>query len=139
MEAENHPFAQYCIKRINERSPIAMEVTLRLLRKARNLDYYDILTEEINTMKKLILHSKDHEIIMNNKMLDPDKREKSLRFEKSFLEIGEADIDFYFENKEENIKNIQLEIKKNSLLPNRVIISLLRNINSNIPILSESG
>jgi len=120
LEAEIHPFAHYCIKRINEKSPIALEVTLRLLRKARNLDYYDILNEELNTMKNLILHSKDFETIMKNKSLTPDKREKKLKFHKNFNEIGEKDIEFYFDRKEQNLKNIQLEIKKNSLLPNRV-------------------
>ena len=72
-------------------------------------------------MKKLILFSKDHEIIMKNKILPPNERNKNHVFTKTLKEITQQDIDFYFENKEDTLKNINLEIKKNSLLPNRVL------------------
>jgi hypothetical protein len=120
LEAERHPFADYCLKRIEERSPLALEVTLKLLRNARDLSYYDILVEEMNATKKLVLHSKDFEAIMKNKMLPHDKRDKHVRYSKTLKQLSKADIEFYFTNPEEVLKNITLEIKKNSLLPVRV-------------------
>ena len=124
LKNEKHPFADYCIKRIQEKSPIAQEVTLRLLRNAVNLDFHDVLLEEINAMKNLILHSKDFEIVMTNKILPQEKREKFCKFSKKLSEITKKDVDFYFANQKENLKNIHLEIKKNSLLPNRVHLTI---------------
>ena len=58
---------------------------------------------------------------MKNKILPPNERNKNHVFTKTLKEITQQDIDFYFENKEDTLKNINLEIKKNSLLPNIVL------------------
>lgn len=45
---ETHPFARECLEAMERNSPQAMQLTLKMLRQAKNLDYKGCLQLELN-------------------------------------------------------------------------------------------
>jgi enoyl-CoA hydratase/carnithine racemase len=107
---EDTEFSRFCLERLNQKSPISLAVTLRLLRNARNLDYSEILQQELIVSKNILLKSKDFENYMENKT-----SRKTTTFE--HRDLSKEEVDSYFEDVD--MTNINLDLKQHSLLPNR--------------------
>ncbi len=54
LKRENTPFANQCLKHMNENSLMSMKLTLKLLREARSSDYKGCLQKEINLALNII-------------------------------------------------------------------------------------
>jgi enoyl-CoA hydratase/carnithine racemase len=110
LETEKSDFSEFCLKRLNKKSPISLAVTLRMLRNARKLDYSEIIKQEITVVKNIILRSKDFDIYMGNKI----NRQKT-QFENRT--VSHEEVDSFFEEVE--VGKINLDLQQHSLLPNR--------------------
>lgn len=109
-------FAAQCLESMSQRSPLAMEVTLNLIRRAYNMNYEQCQRMEMNTAKNLILKGKDFDTYFENKgFKNLGKNKKHDKFEKDFSqdlvkEIIDSDSGTY---------GIELEIKRDAILPNK--------------------
>lgn len=122
------PFAVQCYEAMKNRSLIAMEVTLTLLRKAKNLDYEECQKMEMNAAKNLITKTKDFENYFENKINKSLDKNNNIKNNKKILNnsikeseyfVKEYSSDFIKEliENESGIQNIEFELKSNSLLP----------------------
>jgi hypothetical protein len=105
------------LKKIEERSPIALEATLKLLRYATKNDYYDTLKEELKVAKNIILYNDDFNVSMENKINNNKNVGKKFSNNSFSGENFQNKINKIFENNE--IKNIKLDVKPHSMLPNK--------------------
>ena len=48
LKMESHPFAKEILERMNKNSLLSMKIALKMLRKAKNMDYGQVLKMEIN-------------------------------------------------------------------------------------------
>lgn len=113
LKEENTPFAEICLEMINKKSPISLEVTLKMLRSAKSLGYSEVIKQEINVVKNIVMNSPDFDLAMEHKI----NKKKDLKFSKSVFDYSESDINEYF--KEADVKNIKLDLKSHTLLPQR--------------------
>jgi enoyl-CoA hydratase/carnithine racemase len=116
LKKENTPFAEFCLKKIENRSPIALECTLRLLRNASKLSYSEVIRQELTVAKNIITRSKDFQIAMENK-------EKKMKYSKNLSQVTKEEIDSYFCEKTAGLDNFKLAMKPSSLLPTNEYIS----------------
>ncbi len=118
------PFAAECYEEMKNKSFIAMEISLALIRKAKNLNYSECQRMEMNAAKNLIMKSTDLENYYDNRAREAKNKNNNKRskiqeantiFEKDYSK------DFIREllEKESGTEKIELEIKENSILPNK--------------------
>jgi enoyl-CoA hydratase/carnithine racemase len=117
LKLENSTFADWCVNQIEYKSPLALEVTLRMLRNAMTLNYYEILKQEINVAKNMILNNKDFDLFMENKLSYSKKR---VKYPGSLSSIKKEDVDKMF-NDANILNKIKLDVKENAMLPLRLI------------------
>jgi enoyl-CoA hydratase/carnithine racemase len=110
LKEENTEFSNFCLNRLNKKSPVSLAVTLQMLRNSRKLDYSEIIQQEINVARNIITKSKDFELYMANKLT-----KQKTKFEDRNL--SKEEVDSYFEDVD--YSSINLDLKQHSLLPNR--------------------
>jgi len=117
------PFAAKCLESMQSKSLIALEVTLALLRKAKSLDYEQCMRMEMNAAKNLIIKSPDFESFFDNSINNKNSKGKSTANQEETKRFfaSEYSQDFIREliESESGTENIELEVKANSLLPNK--------------------
>jgi enoyl-CoA hydratase/carnithine racemase len=113
LNEENSYFSEFCLNSLDKKSPLSLEVTLKLLRNARKMNYTEIIKQEINVAKNMILKNKDFELIMQNRI---SHSKDQVKFSKNLSQITKEDVDEIFQDSK-ILSNIKLDVKDNSLLP----------------------
>lgn len=115
LKEETSPFADWCVEQLESKSPLALEVTLRMLRNAKKMNYYEIITQEINVAKNMVIKNKDFDIFMENKISHTGAK---VKFPGSINDITKEEVDQMFADSH-ILANVQLDVKTNALLPHR--------------------
>ena len=113
LKEENTIFSKFCLEKLENKSPLALAVTLKMLRNARKMEYSEIIKQELNVAKNTILRNPDFDAYMQNKL-----NKKKTHFKNS--KISNDEVESYFE---ECSQNINLDLKPFSLLPNKDFIN----------------
>jgi len=114
LKEENTYFSEMCLEFLDKKSPLSLEVTLRLLRNARKMNYTEIIKQEINVAKNMIMKNKDFDSFMKNKIAHSKK--ENIKFSKNLSQITTDDVDEMFQDSK-ILSNVKLDVKDNSLLP----------------------
>lgn len=116
MKEENSIFSEWCLEQMDKKSPLALEVALKMLNKAKKMNYYEVIKMEINVAKNMILKNNDFEIAMANKLINTKSGTKNKNiFGYTINEVSQDLITEIFEDN--TIDNINLDIKPNHILP----------------------
>lgn len=109
LRAEKSDFADHCLEKMKTRSQEAMEVTHRIIKQGKNLDYSGILELEAKAAKNLLLKNPDLHAIHEQDLI------KSKKINEYYLSKNKSDevlnVDKYFED------NSKVDVVKYSLLP----------------------
>lgn len=120
LREENNNFSEMCLEMLDEKSPLALEVTLRMLRNARKMNYTEIIKQEINVAKNMIVKNKDFDLAMQaritNKTNEKVDTEKNVKFARSLSQITKEDVDEIFEDSK-ILSKIKLDVVNDALLP----------------------
>jgi enoyl-CoA hydratase/carnithine racemase len=114
-------FAEICFNAINQRSLIANQVTLSLIRRAKNLNYEQTQRLEMNAAKNIIMKNPDFDAYFKTDSSKKNPKKFNKDANKIFLKIEEISNDLVTEilESDSGTNNIELELKKNSLLPTK--------------------
>ena len=55
-------------QKLKKKSAMSAGVTLRLIRNAKNLNYYEIIKQEINVAKNMVMKNPDFDLFIENKL-----------------------------------------------------------------------
>jgi enoyl-CoA hydratase/carnithine racemase len=119
LKEENSYFSEMCLEYLDNKSPLALEVTLRMLRNARKMNYTEIMKQEINVAKNMIIKNKDFDLAMQSRIskYSTDENDRNnVKFGKTLSQVTEEDVDAIFEDSK-ILSKIKLDVKDNSLLP----------------------
>lgn len=114
LRQETDPFAKEILNRMQQNSKLSMKLALKMLRKAKNMSYGEVLKMEqnvsLNKIKDAEFDSGVSEILMK-----PRNNKGKPQFEK---DVTDQKVESYFEENP-HLHKIDLNIVENSLLPTR--------------------
>lgn len=119
LRRETHPFAKEILQKMECNSMLSMKLALKMLRKAKNMGYGEILKMELNVALNKTEDS-DFELGVKEVLMKPTKISRlGMRPNPGFkTEVSDLELESYFrENK--FASKIDLDIVENSLLPTR--------------------
>lgn len=114
LRREVDPFAKKVLTQMEANSMISMKVALRMMRKAQNMAYGEVLQMELNAGLNKI-QDKDFDAGVSKVLLVPKGQRSDPGFNK---DNSEALIESYFQENPQT-KQIDLDVVENSLLPTR--------------------
>ena len=117
LRRENHPFATECVKQMEKNSMLSMNLALKMIRKAVNLDYKSILQMELNVAFNKI-QDKDFDIGVHEILMSPKVKGAKTKVASFKQSVKIADLDKYFESSKWS-ESIDLGIVENALLPTK--------------------
>ena len=119
LRREAHPFAKEILLKMESNSMLSMKLALRMLRKADNMAYGEILKMELNVALNKAGDA-DFELGVREILMKPSKTSRfGARPNPGFQkDVSEALVDSYFEENKW-ASTIDLDIVENSLLPTR--------------------
>ena len=119
LRREEHPFAKEVLQKMECNSMLSMKLALRMLRKAQNMAYGEILQMELNVALNKV-NDADFELGVKEILMKPSRTNRlGSRANPGFdKEVSEGLVDSYFEENQ-LASNIDLNIVENSLLPTR--------------------
>ena len=89
----NDDFTNFCIYKIKNSSKNALNLTLRLLKKAKTKDFSSITEMEINLAKHLSHNNQDFKDIVGNKLYSKEKLEDYYKNNENYKPLSEEQID----------------------------------------------
>lgn len=119
LKCETHPFAKTILAKMESNSMLSMKLALRMLRKARNLCYGEILKMELNVALNKVADA-DFDLGVQAILMKPTRvsRFNALRNPGFKKRVSEQELDSYF-SENSLAKEIDLKIVENALLPTR--------------------
>jgi hypothetical protein len=114
LKQETSAFAQWCVQEIESKSSLALEATMRLIRNAKRLNYYEIQLQELVVAKNILLKNPDFDTFIENKL---NRFKDEIKFETR--EISKEQVDDLFVDHTNILSKIKLDVKPNSLLPHK--------------------
>jgi hypothetical protein len=116
LKREQDPFAQKIHDRMNKNSMLSMKIALKMLRKAQNMDYGQVLRMELNASLNKVKDS-DFEYGVSKVLLQKNSNniEKPLFKRKN---ISNAQVDSYLQENPLS-QRIDMDIVENCLLPTK--------------------
>jgi len=119
LKREDHPFAQEILQRMQSNSMLSMKLALKMLRKAQNMAYGEILKMELNVALNKAGDADFEHGVKEVLMKPPRGARRGVRPNPGFQkDVSDDQVDSYFaENK--HAGGITLDIVENALLPTR--------------------
>lgn len=119
LKRETDPIAKDFLSRMESNSMTSMKVALKMLRKAQNMCFGEVLKMELNVALNKVMDS-DFEIGVKNVLMKPNAYNNiDKRANPGFsMDVSDEKVDSYFQENELAGK-IDLDIVEGSLLPTR--------------------
>jgi len=117
LRKEKDPFARRVLERMEANSKTAMQVALKMIRKAINMDYGQVLKMELNVALNII-NDKDFELGVKEVLMKPSVSFTSPKNPGFSKKVSNDYIETLF-SENPLAKKIDLEIVENCLLPTR--------------------
>ena len=118
LRREDSKFAQECLKAMERNSELSMKVALKMLRKAKNMDYTSAMEMEVDVAMNMV-RQENFDLGVSQVLMKPkakgEKFHRNPGFEK---DIKDREIDRFFEPTPES-KRVSVGSVKYALLPTR--------------------
>lgn len=96
LEKEEHPFAKKCLEAMKNNSMLSMQLALKMLRRAINLDYTSCLQMEVNVATRKI-QGKDFDFGVSERLMKPNPKDKTKIVPFAYEKVSESELEGYFE------------------------------------------